>query len=111
MGKKIPFIDLFSGAGGLSIGFEQAGFRSVFANDYDPMACDSYTQNHKQTRVFCGDVAELDAKRIYDETGLNSIPLVIGGPNCQGRKPPRESETRMIRRTKCSVITSDLSRN
>lgn len=101
MGKKIPFIDLFSGAGGLSVGFEQAGFRSVFANDYDSMACETYAYNHKHAHVLTEDVANLDSKRIYDETGLDSIPLIIGGPNCQGvslrgKRDPDDPKNRMF---------------
>lgn len=101
MEKKIPFIDLFSGAGGLSIGFEQAGFKSVFANDYDSMACETYQHNHKNASVINDDVANITAERIYNETGLDSIPLVIGGPNCQGvslrgKRDPDDPKNKMF---------------
>jgi DNA (cytosine-5)-methyltransferase 1 len=78
------FVDLFCGAGGLSVGFETAGFRPVFANDYDKFACATYRANHLSTDVFCGDVRELTGAQILDSAGHAHIPLVIGGPNCQG---------------------------
>lgn len=82
--KNIPFIDLFCGAGGLSSGFEQAGFSSVFANDIDKDACNTYSKNHPNCKVHCGDVETLTGSSILNLCGLDHIPLVIGGPNCQG---------------------------
>lgn len=82
--KEIPFVDLFCGAGGLSAGFEKAGFTSVYANDYDKYACETYELNHRNAYVHCGDVEELSGKAILEKTQLSSVPLVIGGPNCQG---------------------------
>jgi DNA (cytosine-5)-methyltransferase 1 len=81
---EIPFVDLFCGAGGLSAGFESAGFKSVFANDNDKYACETYSRNHKNCNVHLGDVEELSGVDILNRTGLKKIPLVIGGPNCQG---------------------------
>ncbi|HHF0511901.1 TPA: DNA cytosine methyltransferase [Vibrio antiquarius] len=80
----IPFVDLFCGAGGLSAGFEKAGFKSVFANDNDKFACETYSHNHKNCHVHLGDVEELTGAHILEKTKLDRIPLVIGGPNCQG---------------------------
>jgi DNA (cytosine-5)-methyltransferase 1 len=83
-GGGIPFVDLFSGAGGLSAGFEMAGFRSVFANDNDELACQTYRRNHPRSHVSFGNVENITASQILDSTGLSNVPLVIGGPNCQG---------------------------
>lgn len=98
---KIPFIDLFCGAGGLSVGFEMAGFQSVFANDNDSYACETYSLNHPNSFVFKGDVEELTAQEILETTGLSSIPLVIGGPNCQGvslrgKRDPNDPKNKMF---------------
>lgn len=82
--SEVPFVDLFCGAGGLSIGFEQAGFRSVFANDNDPFACSTYRLNHPNSYVHEGSVENLNATTIRGATKLTNIPLLIGGPNCQG---------------------------
>ena len=84
LSKEIPFVDLFCGAGGLSAGFEQAGFVSVFANDNDKYACETYALNHKSAHVHLGNVEDLTGEQILKATNLDYIPLVIGGPNCQG---------------------------
>lgn len=98
---QIPFIDLFCGAGGLSAGFEMAGFSSVFANDYDSYACKTYQENHPQSKMHVGDVKDVNAKVIASCTETGSIPLVIGGPNCQGvslrgKRDPNDPKNQMF---------------
>ena len=69
-------ISLFSGAGGLDLGFERVGFNVVWANEYDSTIWETYEKNHK---------APLD-KRDIRKIGLNEIPDcdgIIGGPPCQ----------------------------
>lgn len=99
--NQIPFIDLFCGAGGLSVGFEQAGFKAVFANDNDEFACKTYAHNHPDAHVVPGDVEKLSARQVLQTTGLTSIPLVIGGPNCQGvslrgKRDPNDPKNKMF---------------
>lgn len=73
-------ISLYSGAGGLDIGFRRAGFDIVWANDYNKYACESYSHNIG-THTRCGDINDyLDELRHLDE----DIDIVIGGPPCQG---------------------------
>jgi len=57
--SKIPFVDLFCGAGGLSAGFEMSGFSTVFANDNDSYACSTYRLNHPSAYVYEGSVEDL----------------------------------------------------
>jgi len=83
MAKTIPYIDLFCGAGGLSAGFQSAGFRAAFANDYDEFACETYAHNHPKCVVHHGDVAGVNGAEIAQAVRPD-IPLIIGGPNCQG---------------------------
>lgn len=72
-------VSLFSGAGGLDIGFKQAGFNIVWANDFDKDACASYAKNIG-THIRCGDI-----RGFIDELStIQNIDLVIGGPPCQG---------------------------
>ncbi len=52
MKKKFTFIDLFDSCGGLSLGFEQAGFTSVFANEIVPFAAETYKRSHGASGVF-----------------------------------------------------------
>lgn len=83
-------VDLFAGCGGLSLGLEQAGFKSVFFNEIVPTFASTYLANHhfSEGEYFIGDINELN-KRIndYAEILLNNkkpIELVCGGPPCQG---------------------------
>lgn len=68
-------IDLFSGAGGMSLGFRDAGFRSVLAVERDPAAAKTYELNFG-SHVFQGS--------IEDVKDVPPVDLVIGGPPCQG---------------------------
>ncbi|MFK7798999.1 MAG: DNA cytosine methyltransferase [Aureispira sp.] len=72
-------VSLFSGAGGLDIGFIEAGFNVVWANDYDKNACESYTKNIG-AHTNQGDINHY----LEDIAQLQDIDLVIGGPPCQG---------------------------
>jgi DNA (cytosine-5)-methyltransferase 1 len=73
-------LSLFSGAGGMDIGFIRAGIEVVSANDIDKDACLTYEANHPGGIVKCGDINEnLTALRQFE-----GIDLVFGGPPCQG---------------------------
>lgn len=82
---ELPLVDLFCGAGGLSLGLSAAGFTPVFASDWDGHACDTYGFN-LGTHVLKADVARVTSGRILEATGLKSgdVCLVAGGPPCQG---------------------------
>jgi|TARA_R100001143_G_scaffold31703_1_gene30766 DNA (cytosine-5)-methyltransferase 1 len=71
-------IDLFAGAGGLSLGLKLAGWRTVAASDYDPVACETYRQNFEGVDVIEGDVRRVDWKPLHGK-----VDLVAGGPPCQ----------------------------
>lgn len=78
-------VDLFCGAGGLSLGFKQAGFKTVFANDLDSLCIETYKYNHPEIssdKVVCGDIREISCN--IDEYVLGNVDVVIGGPPCQG---------------------------
>lgn len=57
------FIDLFSGCGGLSLGFEMAGYKSLLAIDCWRDALDTYAYNRPEARTLCGDIAALDPEK------------------------------------------------
>jgi len=85
--NKKPFaIDLFCGAGGLSIGLKAAGFRIVSAVDYDSNVCLTYSQNHKRTKIISEDISKLEADDVLHQINQtkNDIALIAGGPPCQG---------------------------
>ena len=76
-------MDLFSGAGGLSLGLEKAGFSVVAAVDADPVAMETHAANI-QGLTWVGDLSNPDDfLRQLEEWGINSIDLLAGGPPCQ----------------------------
>lgn len=76
MSSKGKIVSLFSGCGGLDLGFKNAGFDIVFANDYEDSVKETYNKNH-DTKLTVGDIRELDYDDIPDCDGI------IGGPPCQ----------------------------
>jgi DNA (cytosine-5)-methyltransferase 1 len=82
--KSPVAVDLFCGAGGLSEGLRQAGFRSVLGLDYDRNAIASYAANHPGAQALHRDVSTLRADEIFEAAGTDQIDLVTGGPSCQG---------------------------
>jgi DNA (cytosine-5)-methyltransferase 1 len=75
---SLKFVDLFCGAGGLSLGLKRAGFIPVVALDYDPAATETYKSNFSRVPVLTSDVRQVDWKRYRGQ-----IDLVAGGPPCQ----------------------------
>ena len=78
--------DLFCGAGGLSFGFQQAGFQIAFANDINEDYANTYRQNHAGTTFFLKSIEDLTTADVYKKTGLRKadVDILIGGPPCQG---------------------------
>lgn len=75
--REFTAVSLFCGAGGLDIGFEQAGFKTIWANDFDKDACKTH-QNWSRAKVVCGDIAKVDVTEIPDSD------IILGGFPCQG---------------------------
>ena len=71
-------ISLFSGCGGLDLGFEKAGFSIAIANEYDKTIYETYKVNHPKTKLIEGDI-----RNINPEDFPNKIDGIIGGPPCQ----------------------------
>lgn len=71
-------ISLFSGCGGLDLGFERAGFEIPVANEFDPTIFETFKANHPNTRLIEGDI-----RKIAAEDFPHDVDGVIGGPPCQ----------------------------
>lgn len=82
--STLNFIDLFSGAGGLSCGLELAGMNCVLGVDMDKHAIETFKNNHHSAETFCGSITELSAAKIRELTHNQTIHAVVGGPPCQG---------------------------
>lgn len=78
------YIDLFAGAGGMSLGFDKAGLKNVFSIDIEPTFCQTYRTNFPSHNLIQGNIALLSAEKISDLIKNNEIDVIIGGPPCQG---------------------------
>lgn len=79
---------MFSGAGGLSLGFEQAGFDICYAIECDKYAAETYKNNRRNRSVIVDirDIHEISPKNVLRKLGLKKgeLDIIIGGPPCQG---------------------------
>jgi DNA (cytosine-5)-methyltransferase 1 len=71
-------IDLFSGSGGMTIGFADQGFKPILAVEWDRAAAATYAANFGEDHTIAGDIALVEAKEIP------LADIIIGGPPCQG---------------------------
>lgn len=76
--KSMKLISLFSGAGGLDLGFHKAGFQTVVANEYDKKITPTFRANFKDV-----DLIEGDIRKISSDAFPNDVVGIIGGPPCQ----------------------------
>lgn len=106
-------IELFSGAGGMSLGFEAAGFNTLVAIDNNPVHVATHEWNFPLTKSLCADVETLSAEDILtsaknhwserypDESWPGDIDCVFGGPSCQGfseigRRNPKDERNNLL---------------
>jgi len=84
--SKLTAIDLFAGAGGLSVGLESAGFKVVAAVEWDATAAKSYQLNHPATSLYVSDIRAITGGHLLATTGLRQgdLDLLTGCPPCQG---------------------------
>lgn len=94
-------ISLFTGAGGMDVGFAQAGFESVLACELDSDACETFNSNlhlvgHRGNRIVPTSVTELDLEKLP-----KGVDVVFGGPPCQGfsvagKMDPNDDRSKLI---------------
>lgn len=97
-------VSLFSGAGGMDVGFKAAGFEVLVANEIDKHACETFRSNHLGTKLLEGDI-ESCAQEL---SGYRDVDVVFGGPPCQGfsvagKMDPDDPRSKLIF-SFCSVV-------
>ena len=90
----IRAVSLFSGAGGMDLGFRRAGVKVVWANDFNEAACETYRANFGDD-IHCGSILDVDYASLPD------CELVFGGPPCQGfsvagKMDPDDPRSRLV---------------
>ena len=100
-------VDLFCGAGGLSEGFKQAGFKILLGVDNDPVAAETYRKNHGKC---IGDksIEEVTAETIYEKAGTRNITVLAAGPPCQAFSTVAVAKLRKLGRS--TTIRNPLNR-
>ena len=97
--KKPTAIELFCGAGGLSIGLKKAGFEVILANEIEKDFAKTFEINHPNSKLICDDIHNIDFKAELNKLNTKRVDLLSGGPPCQGfstvgsknEKDPRNS--------------------
>lgn len=83
---ELQVVDLFCGAGGLSVGLELAGFQTIAGVDCWEPACATFADNHLTSSVFEADLSVFSVETLLNEVRIDvgELGLVCGGPPCQG---------------------------
>lgn len=80
--KKYKVLDLFCGCGGISCGYEQAGFEIIGGIDFNLQATQTFQHNFKMAKVQCVDITTVKNEDILSDYG--GVDVIVGGPPCQG---------------------------
>ena len=78
------YIDLFAGAGGFSLGFDDVGFKNVFSVEYDINAAKTYQRNFLNHLLLNQDIKTISNEDLIRLKGAQEVDVIIGGPPCQG---------------------------
>ncbi len=98
---KIKVVSIYSGAGGIDLGFHKAGFKNIFSTDYWQPACDSLKKNKISDEVICDDIRNINFKKITKD---KKIDCLIGGPPC-----PAYSKSRFYLKNKKRAMEDENS--
>ena len=100
--KKIKTVSIYSGAGGIDLGFHKAGFSNVFSTDYWKPACESLKKNKISEEVACDDIRNINFSKILNKH--KNIDCLIGGPPC-----PAYSKSRFYLKNKKRAMEDEYS--
>lgn len=82
--RRPTVIELFSGVGGTSLGFDWAGFNVRLGLDSDPVALDIFAKNHDGAVPYLSAVEEVTGEELLRAAKLKAVDVLVGGPSCQG---------------------------
>lgn len=81
---KYTYIDLFAGAGGLSLGFDKAGFNNLFSVEFDKQYAETYSKNFPDHKMIVEDIKNITNEEIIKLVNGKNVDIIVGGPPCQG---------------------------
>lgn len=82
--NSLNMISLFSGAGGMDLGFERNFFQTLFSVEYDEVFALTYQKNFPKNKLFVRDIKSITFNEIINEIKSNTVDIIVGGPPCQG---------------------------
>ena len=104
----INVVSVYSGGGGIDLGFEKAGFNVIYATDVWDIACKTLEHNAsirgQRKKVECKDIREVDFKGILKENNLKRVDCFVGGPPC-----PAYSKSRFYLKDKKRALEDENS--
>jgi len=80
--NKLRVISIYSGCGGIDLGFHKAGFNILYSTDYWETACKTLKQNKLSKMIECKDIRKINFKEILRKFKINEVECLIGGPPC-----------------------------
>ncbi|EPY7705171.1 MULTISPECIES: DNA cytosine methyltransferase [Bacillus] len=95
-------ISIFSGGGGIDLGFQQAGFEILYSTDFAEAACQTLEHNKVGKIVECKDIREVDFKGLFQRLNVDEIDCLVGGPPC-----PAYSKSRFYRTEKKRALDDE----
>ena len=82
--KKYNYIDLFAGAGGMTLGFDNKNFNNILAVEFNKDFAETYKKNFPNHNLMVRDIKEISIEEIKEAIGRKKVDVIIGGPPCQG---------------------------
>ena len=82
--KKYNYIDLFAGAGGMTLGFDNKNFNNILAVEFNKDFAETYKKNFPNHNLMVRDIKEISNEEIKEAIGRKKVDVIIGGPPCQG---------------------------
>ncbi|OGX08826.1 MAG: DNA (cytosine-5-)-methyltransferase [Omnitrophica WOR_2 bacterium GWA2_47_8] len=100
--EKLNVVSIYSGAGGIDIGFKDAGFEILYSTDFSSEACKTLELNNASEVVECKDIREISFRDIKKKLRINAVDCFVGGPPC-----PAYSKSRFYLKEKKRALNDE----